>query len=469
MRTGLFHKRIPTVFALFILMGGLITTAVLVQKGVFTTSQATPNEEPQNIAVSNITNKSFTVTFTTLDPTIAAVSLESENLQQVVYDARNPEGNKQFVSHFITVSNLTPKTTYSFTVLSNGTSYKDGEKNFTVTTAGGNAPSSSNSYALTGHVLLPDGLPGNDVLILVSIPLSAAISAVTDDTGTYSIPTDLIRNLSHDQIVTLVPGTDMSLTAVKAALTSKITYQYQPSAEIPTISLSQNYSFTAGQDETNIGTQSSLLTIPTGTGRQNKIEIATPKENQTFVDVRPQFKGTALPSTLVQITIRSDPITAQVRTDPNGNWAYRPAVALSPGTHTITIQAPDINGVMKSVTSSFTVFASGSQVAESATPSATPKVTPTAAPTATPTIAQLTPTATPTLVPSVSPGITATPSPTLTIMPSPTPTPTLDVAPTKTIPPSGGIPPTGSSSQALLLTTMSILFIVSGSVLLFIL
>lgn len=467
MQQGIFHKRIPTVLALFILIAGLLITGALVQQGVFTTTRATPNEEPQNIQITNITNKSFTVVFTTLDPTIAAVTVENANLQKVIYDIRNPEGNQAFVSHFITISDLTPQTPYSFTILSNGKAYQENGKNFIATTAGGDLSPLPSPYSLSGTILQPDGSPGDDVLVQATIPNAAGVSAITDSNGNYTIPTELIRNLSHDQIITLVPNTQIDLSAIRGNVSSKVSYQYQPGTKIPTISLSQNYSFIAGQEEKTTATGSSLLAIPTGTKKSPQIKITTPKTDQTFTDSRPQFKGTALPNTLVTLTIRSDPLSVQVRTDPNGNWAYRPAVTLSPGAHTITVQAPDINGVLKTATSSFTVFASGSQIAESATPSATPKLTPTATPT-------LAPTAMPALSPSPTilvptPTGVSTPTPTLIPSTSPLPTPTVMAVTPTTLTPPPNLPPTGNTTASIFLTTLSILFIVSGSALLFLL
>ncbi|MFI5265475.1 MAG: Ig-like domain-containing protein [Candidatus Levyibacteriota bacterium] len=470
MKKGIFEKRIPTVLAILILIGGLIITSLVLRQSVFTTSHATPNEEPQNIEVTNITDTSFTVTFTTLDPTIAGVSVQNSNPPTVYYDARNPQGGASFTSHFITVSNLLPKTTYSFSVLSNGGTYLNQGKNFTATTLSVHIPVSSASFSLGGKVLLPDGTAGNDVLILITIPGAQMVSAVTNGSGTFSIPTSLIVN-PDGQPITLIPNMAIKLTATKSALVSTINYRYEPGANIPTISLSNNYSFTAGEENVSVGTPSSNLSVPSGP-RKTDVKITVPKADQSFSDQRPSFQGTAAPNSLVKIVIHSDPVNVEVRSDPNGNWAYRPAVALSAGAHTITVSAADALGVFRTITTPFTVFASGSQVAEVATPSATIKPTATSTPTSTPTptIAQTTPS------PTVSAAVSSTPTPTLTPTIAPTATPTI-IIPTNTptptvavvIPPKAHVPPTGDTTQAIFLTTISILFIVSGSALLFIL
>jgi hypothetical protein len=458
MKKGLFQKRIPTAFAFIILISGLFVTAFLVQIGIFTSSQATPNEEPQNVSVSNITNNSFTVTFTTLDPTLSAVQINNPDSPSVAFDIRDTQGNQAYINHFITVTNLKPNTQYKFTLLSNGDEYTDNGNLYTATTANGDAPSSGSKYTLSGKVIMPNGEDASDVLLNITIPNAAPISAITNNQGEYFIPTYLVRNISHDQILTLVPNTNIDLSAKKGDLTSNIVYTYTPSSEIPTITLSSNYSFIAGNEEENLSSQSSLLAIPTGK-KTAQILIISPKNGQTYTDEKPQFKGTALPNSLVTLSTEPDLINVQIRTDPNGNWAYRPAVSLTQGTYTIKLQATDLNGGTKTAASSFTILASGSQIAENATPSAKP----------TPTQSIVsTPMPTPTVLPTAS--ATTAPTPTIvSVTPIMSPTPMPTVTTVTPIPPSQPLPPTGSISQSIFLTSISILFIVSGSILLFML
>ena len=157
------------------------------------------------------------------------------------------------------------------------------------------------------------------------------------------------------------------------------------------------------------------------------------------MDSRPLIRGTALPNQKVKIKIESEVIIDEVIADSNGLWSYRPPNSIPPGQHKITIETIDSFGVSKILTQNFTVFASGSQVAEAATPSATPTSTP----------------------------IPTTP-PKTTIIPTSTPTPTVILS--ITIPPTQ-IPivtpaPPGNTSS-LVLTAISIFLIFAGSALLF--
>lgn len=463
MKKSFFDRRIPTVFALLILLGGLVVTSVLIRQGVFTVSQASPEQEPQNVHVINVTDTSFTLAFTTNAPTVAAVNIQNTNPPTLVYDKRDTSGNTPYLTHFITVNSLTPETNYTFSILSDGKNYLDQGKLYSVMTTP-KTTSVSDTYPISGSVIAPDGTPGSDTLVLFSIPNAVPLGTVTDAQGNYRISANNIREQKTFEPIPISPKTPIGITAQQKDAVSKITYEYIPGEVIPPITLSQNYSFVASE-EIEISTDAaSLLALPTSTQRGGTLSILVPKPNQAFIDARPQFRGTASPNTTVRLVITSEKnIEAQIRTDSLGNWAFRPSTSIAPGTRTITAFQTSPSS-QKSI--SFQVFASGSQIAESATPSAslTPAVT--TAPTSTP-------------IPSLSPVIstgTTTPTPSILVTPTAvlltsvaTPIPTVPVAIATSSPQQGSLPPTGDNSASIILTTLSILFIVTGSAFLFML
>lgn len=470
MRKGFFDRRIPTVFAIFILLGGLAITSLLITQGTFTTSKASPQEEPQNVRIVNITEDSFTVMFTTNSPTVGAISIENTSPPRLAYDKRDSSGQKTFVSHFVTITDLKPKTDYKFNIISNGDLYLDQGKSYSALTAPITAIKAPNTFPLAGSVTLPNATPGNDVLIYVSVPEGATAGAITDAQGNYRIPANYIRTGTTFEPFTLAAESQIKIEARKSNDISEITYVYHPGEIIPPITLSQNYSFIANEKNDVSTDTTSLLSLPTtALNAPGQLEIMLPQKDQTFTDPRPQFRGSATPNALVRIVIgESQNIEAQVRSDRNGNWAFRPSTIVLPGKHTITVQSKNAAGTLKSVSTSFQVFASGSQIADSATPSATLVPTRTPSPTVTipPPTAALT--QTPTVV--ISPTVITTVSPTTAFVTA-TLTPTIisSTLPTTAIPPKASIPATGSTTTTLILTTLSILFIVTGSAFLFIL
>lgn len=471
MKKGIFDRRIPTVFALFILLGGLAITTLLIQQGTFTTSKASPQEEPHNVSIVNITDDSFTVIFTTNSPTVGAVSIENITPPRLFYDKRDSSGQKGFSSHFITVTDLNPKTNYTFNVISNGDIYLDQGKAYVVTTGNATAEKPADTFPLAGSILLPDATPGNDVLVTVKVPEGNLSGAITDSQGNYRIPSNYLRNKNSFEPLSLTPNTEIKIEAKNSTANSQINYSYQPGIIIPPITLSQNYAFTASEESNSAGDETSLLALPTSViNSSSKLTITSPYRGQRFTDSRPQFRGLSIPNSTIRIVISdTQDIEAQVRSDRNGNWAFRPSTIILPGEHAITVQSTNTSGAVQNVASDFEILPSGSQIAESATPSATliptKTLTPTKTATPTPTNAvTISPTGNTSLTPTIA---STTPTLSVSITLTPTPSPTIFV--TSGVPPKATIPPTGNSTATIILTTLSIIFIVTGSAFLFIL
>lgn len=469
MKKSLFDRRIPTAFAFLFLLGGLGVALLLINQRTLLTSKAGPQEEPQNVSIINVTSDSFTVAFTTSSPTVSGLSINTEP-PRLVFDTRDASGQKALTSHFLTVSGLEPKTSYEFSILSNGKTYLSQGKQYTAATAPGDIPSAPDTFPLVGSVLLPNGEPGSDTLILLDIPNTAPAGAITDDKGTYRISANYIRNQATFEPIDITPKTPIKISVVQGNSSSLTTYSYEPGATIPPITLSNNYSFIASDETQPEENPSSLLALPTSSIKATQLKISVPKNNQTFTDKQPQVRGTALPNTLVSLFISNiNDIEAQVRSDANGNWTYRPSVALTPGLHTLRASGQNASKTQTTTSSQFTIFQSGSQIAEGATPSAT--LTPTRTLTPTQAVLSITPT---TISTSPTPLLSLSPSPTTIASISATPTlaftPTIEpTQPIVTLPPRGPVPPTGASTATIILTSLSILFIVTGSAFLFLL
>lgn len=185
------------------------------------------------------------------------------------------------------------------------------------------------------------------------------------------------------------------------------------------------------EEATPSGKNFSKLLVSPPAGSITLPKISSPKEGEGFTDPKPRFSGTALKGATIKITIQSPtPTEVTVKADSSGRWSYRPETPLSPGEHTLTIVAPDSNGILRTISQNFKVFAAGTQVEEPATPSATPTI--------------------------------ASPTPTKVI--TPTPLPTEIPIPTKAPKP---IPPTGESLPLVVLSAFGIITFLAGLALLF--
>jgi len=439
-----------------------------VQTGVIVVGRAGPNKTPENVITSNITDTSFTVNFTTEAETVAGLSVEGGRTPFLTYDDRNKNSGSQkaFLSHYITVSNLNPETSYQFSILSDGETYLENGQKYVVKTGKKITASPPKQTPIIGKVLLASAGLASDTIVKVEIPKGQVLTGLTRNSGEFVIPTNALR--TADLVAYLPIQTDdiITITFFRQNLKTSLKIPFKNASAIPPVTLEQEYDFTDVKTKED-ATIPAQLKIPPATGNKGDIKITTPKVSESFIDNKPRFTGTALPNKSVKITIQSDPIKAVVFTDSNGVWSYRPAIVLAPGQHTITIETVDNFGILRTISRVFSVFPSGAQIADSATPSATPITTPT------PTKALITPTVTvgpsqapgasasPTLTPPTQvPTITSTPSPTIIVMASPTSIPVV----TKPV----QVPPSGNSTPVVL-TVISAFLIIAGSALLFLL
>jgi len=435
----------PTLLAFLLLFISIWVTSYLIQTGVIIVGRATPDKTPQNLKIANIADSSFAVTFTTNEKTSGALSVEEAGKNPyLVFDDRNKKTGQQndFYSHYITVSDLAPQTSYNFTIIVDGENYQTGDQKYFVRTSPSIRQVPPSQKPIAGRGLLPDGEEAADTIVELKIQGAQQITALTSDNGEFTIPTSSIRKEDLSGYLKLSPETLITIVLRRQDLSSTIQTLFENVESLQLLTLAQDYDFT-DIEEIEPSTKSSELKAPVPKLTPGNIRILSPIENESFVDSRPLLRGTALPNQKVKIKIESETIIDEVTADRNGVWSYRPPNPIGQGQHKITIETIDSFGVSKILTSSFTVFASGSQVAESATPSATPTSTP--IPT------------TPTSPPGQSPtGAAPTPTPTVIL--------SITIPPTQ-IPIVTPAPPGNTSS--LVLTAISILLIFAGSALLF--
>lgn len=429
MRNTLWQKRIPTLLGLIMILVGIGITTYLVGTGTIVTTKAGPTENPQNVRITNITGDSITVSYTTQAQVIGSVNYgRDENLGQTTLDDRDVNGNvvPRF-THYITIKNLEPLTDYYFSITSGASTYKQGENLYKIMSGPNIGRPIAEENLIKGSIIYPQEIP-KESIIYISAQDSDTISAVVKDDGSFSILLDMLKAKDLSSYFGFNENSVFEGLVQGQNNISNVKFTIPQNKELAPITLSENFDFTQTLPSDNVNSEENFSAISSqGQTVSTDIQINTPEKNQEFIDPQPRFTGTALPDSTISIQIHSDDnIKAQITVDARGNWSYRPPSNLSPGSHTITISARDSSGILRTITQAFTIFESGTQVAEAATPSATPIPT----------------------IPSQT--ITSSPTPTSIILPTSTPTPTLIPASTisPTIPPS--VPPSPGISLTLL-------------------
>ncbi|MCL5433165.1 MAG: Ig-like domain-containing protein [Patescibacteria group bacterium] len=431
MKNNLWDKKIPTLLGIFMIAIGITVTSLLVRNGTIFVSKASPTNTPKNIRIANVSEMSFTVSYETDASVLGSISYgESANLGSTELDARDQQSGNvaPYKLHYFTVRGLKPSTKYFFNIVSGQDMFQNNETLFDITTAPNISASPSQQQPIVGKVIMPDGTNPAEAIVYVTIPGAQTTSTLVKQDGSYIIPLNALRNSNLQSFFPISKDTKLQMLIIGPGLGSNITVFANQINSVPTVTLSKNYDFTSGDSPINVSEEESSasanVNFPSFSANEvsNKnAEILVPENDEKFTDQKPLFKGIASPGASIKLIIHSDEnIQTQVKVDSKGNWSYRPEKSLSPGQHTVSIIAPDKFGVLKTITQSFTVYAQGSQVTESATPSATPTIRITLSPT--PTTILLSPTQTP------LPTLTLAPTPTIAQAPVASATPTVTPA-----------------------------------------
>ncbi len=211
-------KQIPTILGLLILFVALISGVLLFGQGtgVFA-PRATAETTPKNIRISNVTDKTFTISFYTDESTIAFVKYgeESDALNKQASDDRDQLSGvvKDYHLHHITLRGLSPSKNY-FYVLGTGSSSFDNEgQPYSLSTAAKPSQSPSNSQTIYGNVLESDSSPAEGAVVYIYSEGMGALSSLVKSSGSWGISLSNAFNTEKSSYLTL---TDESVIDIKA-------------------------------------------------------------------------------------------------------------------------------------------------------------------------------------------------------------------------------------------------------------
>lgn len=189
---GARKKQIPTVIGLLVLFVSLVSGVLLFGQGtgVFA-PRATPQTTPQNIRISNVTDKTFTVSFFTDESTVGFVKygVEANDLDKQASDDRDQLSGivKDYRLHHITVRGLEPATAYHY-VLGTGSSSFDNEGvPYVITTATKPNQSPANNQTVYGNVMTPASTPAEGAIVYLYSEGIGGLSSLVKASGSFGI------------------------------------------------------------------------------------------------------------------------------------------------------------------------------------------------------------------------------------------------------------------------------------------
>jgi hypothetical protein len=385
-------SKIPTAIGILILIIGLATGVFLVQNSQIFKLGASGSTPPKDVRITNITDSSFTVSWTTQKESDGFVAW-GESPSSLAKTESDEISGKSFI-HSATIRGLEAQKSYYFKINSQGIDYDNNNIPWEVK-LGPSLSSSSLNKVISGTILTATGTPSYPAIVYVSTGALSPLSTTTSENGSWVISLSQARDSSLNSLYDTSKN-DLLEISVQAgpAGTSSAQIYLASSSPVPPMILGQVHDFKSlppGKDES---LPTSTIEAPESISQKSKFDLsglnaATPSSNTITLEsieegeivnsTKPEFFGKGPKGTELTITVESEnPISASTKVGTSGSWNWSPPEGLAPGTHKVTISWRDADGILRSITKQFIIQAAEGPAFVS-TPSAsltpTPKVT----------------------------------------------------------------------------------------------
>ncbi|MDP3994654.1 MAG: Ig-like domain-containing protein [bacterium] len=403
-------KKIPMIVGLLILIVSLALGVSLISYRQVFKIGAGGEASPKDVRISNISDSSFTISWTTDKASLGAIKygLKESSLESI----EKEEVDIESFTHLSKITGLKANTAYFFKVVSGGKDYDNNGVLWQIKTAPPIAEPKQN-IIVSGNILTSTGNPATNAIVYISVG-GNLLSTLTSQNGSWLIPVSYSRTTDLSSYVEIDPSTTLLEITVQSGQNEITTAQIYPQSAnpTPTMILGQVYDFKNNPPSQTNDLPGSSLEAPEGKSQQSGFnipnDIATPSaqvvtlesvdEGEVVNTTSPEFFGEGPANANLTITVESDPVTTDgIQIPQSGQWKWTPPQGLSEGSHKITLSWKDAQGITRSLIRNFVVKASEGPAFE-ATPSATLKASPSA-------------------TPKVSPTLTASPSATLPPVP----------------------------------------------------
>jgi len=381
--------KLPTILGIFILLISIVAGIYLINSKQVFKLAADVEALPKNVRVSNITDSSVTITWTTDIESSGFVKWGKSELS--LSKIAQEEGTEKNTVHSASLMGAEVAEDIFFKINSNGNDYNNGGIPWRAKTAPGKIQQKSNRIA-SGTVLKSDGFTPAKSIVYLSIN-GLVLSALTSDEGNYVIPISIYTDNIPDN--TLI---EMSLQGGVLGTSQAVIYP-QTIKSVPTIILGKTYDFRSLPPTDDTSLPESNLSIPesvkissrfeitkTETPVNNTVKLESIDEGEIITTTDPEFFGTGPQNTNIEVLVESELQEIELTTDSQGKWNWSPPNNLEPGEHKVTLKWRDSVGILRTISRNFIIQAAEGPAFES-TPSATltpnPSATPTSKPLAT--------------------------------------------------------------------------------------
>jgi hypothetical protein len=240
-------SNLPKVLGILIIIPGVLLTLLLTQSTNLFQSRATPSQTPNDVRITNVSDSSFTVTYTTDDKVLGTINFgqDANNLTDVALDDRDQLSQtvNNYAVHSITAKELKPNTVYYFEINSADKKYKNNDSAYVAKTGSTITASPPDQLPMSGKVLESSGKAVSEGIIYASINGAQNISALIKNDGSYLISLNNLRDSSLINYFTIPASSIIAVEAKTNSSNAKATVGAGDINPVAPITLSNNYDF----------------------------------------------------------------------------------------------------------------------------------------------------------------------------------------------------------------------------------
>lgn len=209
-------KKILTILYFILLLAGVLSGTYLIGQKSSLSGYAQQDTKPDNIKITNISDNSFAVSWTTPTDIVGFIAYGVvEDLGQTVYDDRDDGKQTNRLTHHVTLKNLKPNTRYFFKIGSGSDLYDNNGSLFQQVTASSTASPPPIAKPLYGRVVQENGNPLKEVLIYVQLENAVPLSTYIVSDGKWLTTLTNMRDLELSKYI--VPAKDAKVTILAQA------------------------------------------------------------------------------------------------------------------------------------------------------------------------------------------------------------------------------------------------------------
>ncbi len=235
-----FNKfKIPTILGLGIIIAGIIGGVILTLKEQIFLSKASPDVNPQNITLTNISDNAVTISWQTSNPISSFITFgQTDPNEQTILDNRDSSGPKPHSIHYFTIKNLLPKTTYQYRIVPGKTPSEVSK--FTTAVP---LPAQTGFRPIIGSII--DGnKPLDEGIVYLSIADASIESSLVKDSGNFLIPLSQLRTGDLSGNFSLTENTVAKLTIISSSKQTTALFRLGSLGEaLPPIKIGEDLDF----------------------------------------------------------------------------------------------------------------------------------------------------------------------------------------------------------------------------------